>query len=93
MDELSGNPGELKQAQGSKLSGGLDRMVALREEVSRGGPWLGAARTWMQNNVRDGDRLNWSSRQEITLPFCALEELALAVAIAAITEERQKAAV
>lgn len=78
---------------GSELSAGLDRMVALREEVSRGGPWLGAARTWMQNNVRGGDTLCWTSLQEITLPFCALEELALAVAIAAITEERRKAAV
>lgn len=78
---------------GSECSAGLDRAVALWEEVSRGGPWLGAARAWMQNHVLEGDTLCWSSTKEITLPFCALEKLALAVAIAAIAEERRKAAI
>ena len=30
----------------------------VRSELAQGGEWLGAARNWMQHNIKDGDRLN-----------------------------------
>ena len=61
-----------------------------REEFSNGGPWLGAARTWMQSHIKNGDTMPWSSTEEITIPFFVLEDLAREVAIAAVREERRK---
>lgn len=59
-------------------------------ELSNGGEWLGAARSWMQSNVPRGDTLTWSSGEPVTLPFCKLEELALRVAVAAVDAERER---
>jgi len=62
----------------------------VRSELSQGGEWLGAARNWMQHNIKDGDRINWSSTQPVSVAFCDLEAFAKAVAIAAVTADRQK---
>ena len=64
----------------------------IRSELKRGGPWLGAARAWMQNNIKNGDRLCWSSTDTVSVRFCDLEELALEVATAAVAKERRNAA-
>lgn len=63
---------------------------AIEKEISGGGDWLGSARKWMQSNVKDGDRLAWSSSEIIHIPFYKLEELAKAAAVAAIAEDRKK---
>jgi len=78
---------------GSGLSGGLGRAMDLRKELERGGPWLGAARSWMQSNIRGGDTLCWSSQELVSIPFCMLEDFALRVAEAAIVEDRKRRAV
>lgn len=62
----------------------------VRSELSQGGEWLLTARQWLQHNVKDGDRLNWSSTQPVSVAFCDLEAFAKAVAIAAVTADRQK---
>ena len=64
-------------------------IIAVYEELKKGGKWLGAARTWMQSNVRGGDVLTWGSSEMVSIPFCKLEELALQVAVAAVEEERR----
>jgi hypothetical protein len=64
-------------------------VFAIHEELKKGGPWLGAARTWMQGNVKGGDTLTWSSNEMVSLPFCKLEELALHASAAAVQEERK----
>ena len=63
----------------------------VRSELAQGGEWLGAARNWMQHNIKDGDRLNWSSTQPVSIAFCDLEAFAKTVAIAAVVAERKKA--
>jgi hypothetical protein len=64
--------------------------IAIYQELKSGGAWLGAARSWMQSNVKNGDTLTWGSGETVQLPFCKLEELAMRVAIAAVEEERAK---
>ncbi len=63
--------------------------TAVKAEIERGGDWLKTARQWMQSNVRNGDSLEWSSCETIHLPFYQLQELAKAVAIAAVIEDRK----
>lgn len=63
---------------------------AIRRELEHGGAWLGASRTWMQSNVNQGSRLEWSSNETIHIPFNKLQELALAAAVAAVAEDRAK---
>jgi hypothetical protein len=58
-------------------------------KIKSGGKWLGAARTWMQSNIRNGDTLTWSSPEQVSIPFCELENFALEVACAAIEEDRK----
>ena len=64
----------------------------LELELQKGGDWLGAARAWMQSNIKDGDTLFWSSNQMVSLPFCQLEVFARRVALAAIISERNSIA-
>lgn len=65
---------------------GLRTEVAI--EVSKGGEYLGAARTWMQSNVPQGDTLTWGSSERVSIPFRSLEELAKVVATAVVLQER-----
>jgi len=62
-------------------------------ELSRkGGSWLGAARSWMQSNTHNGDRVTWGSG-EVLVPHLTvkqMEDFAAHVAAAAINEERKK---
>lgn len=62
-------------------------------ELSRkGGKWLGAARSWLQSNTRNGDHVTWGSREMIEpqLTIRELEDFAAHVAAAAINEMREK---
>lgn len=63
---------------------------SVMQELSRGGEWLGGARTWLQSNVRRGDALPWSSGEPVTIPFCKFEEFALTVAATAVAEDRRQ---
>lgn len=67
----------------------VERVVSVYDELKFGGKWLGAARSWLQSNVRKGDTLNWSSCEQVSIPFCDLEDFARCVAIAAVTEDRK----
>ncbi len=60
------------------------------EQIKGGGRWLGAARIWMQSNIKNGDTMEWSSTEIVSIPFCDLEKFALAVAVAAIAEDRER---
>jgi hypothetical protein len=68
----------------------MDDYIEVRNEIAKGGDWLRAARTWMQSNVPRGDMLCWGDQQPVTVPFAALEDLARAVAVAAVMAERRK---
>jgi hypothetical protein len=78
------------QLMSDVVQSAFNEILLLEEEVSRGGEWLGAARRWMQSNVKDGDRLCWSSGELVHIPFCKLEDFAKSVAKAAIQAERAK---
>ncbi|MCP5003304.1 MAG: hypothetical protein GY941_05030 [Planctomycetes bacterium] len=60
------------------------------EQIKGGGKWLGAARTWMQNYIKNGDTMEWSSIEIVSMPFCDLEDFARTVAVAAIAEDRER---
>lgn len=64
--------------------------LSVRQELARGGAWLGSAREWMQSNVKYGDTLTWGSDELIHIPFRKLEELAMEAAVAAVEEDRKK---
>jgi hypothetical protein len=68
----------------------MNDCIEVRNEIAKGGEWLSAARTWMQSNVPRGDTLCWGDRQPVLVPFAALEDLARAVAVAAVLAERRK---
>ena len=59
--------------------------------LHEGGEWLGAARTWLQWNTRNGDSVTWGSHDEIkpTLTVKMVEELAAHAAAAAINADRR----
>ena len=62
-------------------------------ELSRkGGAWLGAARSWLQSNTMNGDRVTWGSNDIIQphLTVKEIEDLAAHVAAAAINEMKGK---
>jgi len=58
------------------------------ELYKKGGKWLGAARTWLQWNTKNGDRVTWGSNDVIEphLTVKQIEDLAAHVAAAAINE-------
>lgn len=70
--------------------------VAVRVEadvVARsGGAWLGAARTWMQENKINGSDVRWGSNELLRpgVTVREIEQLAARVAAAAINEDRRK---
>lgn len=70
----------------------MDELLEIHDEICGGGKWLGAARRWMQGNIKNGDTLCWSSNEAVQVPFCNLEDFARHVAIAAIAEDRAKRA-
>jgi hypothetical protein len=63
-------------------------MRACYELLDKGGKWLGAARSWLQWNTGNGDRVTWGSNEAIHPPMTArhVEELASCVAEAAAEE-------
>lgn len=65
--------------------------IRILDELRLGGTWLGAARSWMQSNVREGDTLTWGSNKQVSIEFSKFEEFALCVAVAAVSNERDKA--
>lgn len=60
-------------------------------ELQKGGAWLGAARSWLQSNIKNGDTLTWGSGEPVTVQFWKLEEFAMRVAVVAVADERQRA--
>ena len=48
----------------------------IENEIKKGGSWLRTARTWIQHNIRNGDSINWSSSQQVSVAFCDLEDFA-----------------
>jgi hypothetical protein len=71
-------------------------MVDKFELKKSGGEWLAAARSWMQWNCRNGDRVIWGSDEELHgkrrahLTVVDVEDLAAEVAAAAINEHMKK---
>lgn len=58
-------------------------------ELSRqGGSWLGTARTWLQSNVMNGDRVTWGSGEILHMTVAQFEEAAAHIAAAAINDDR-----
>lgn len=53
------------------------------ELLRRGGEWLGAARSWLQWNKRNGSDVTWGSLDEIKPPMTAADVDALAAEVAA----------
>lgn len=83
--------------QVAELISGLQHQVGpstawmnVYEDISKGGEWLGAARSWMQSNVQNGDRLTWDSGTPVHIPFFKLEDLARKAAFAAVLHERTR---
>lgn len=66
-----------------------DLLLEIFDEINSGGEWLGAARTWMQSNIKNGDTLCWSSAEYVKIPFCDLEQFAKHVAANAIYYDRK----
>lgn len=64
--------------------------IEIYDQLKSGGDWLGSSRRWLQNNVKDGDRLCWSDSVPVSIPFCKFEDFARTVAIAAVAEDREK---
>ncbi len=50
--------------------------------LREGGPWLGAARSYLKQHVRGGETCIWSSEERLSLSVRQIEELA-AAAVAA----------
>ena len=59
-------------------------IIDIENELKLGGEWLGTSRRWLQNNVKNGDTLQWSSDKEVSIPFYKLEDFAKKVAVAAL---------
>jgi hypothetical protein len=55
------------------------------ELLKSGGEWLGAARTWLQWNTRNGSSVTWGSRDWIDKAFTVVEIEDLAADVAAAT--------
>lgn len=64
----------------------------IKEELQMGGDWLGAAHEWMQWNLKNGSTVQWGSHEEVRLTVHDLEQFALTVAVAAVGQERIRAA-
>jgi hypothetical protein len=62
------------------------------ELSKKGGKWLGAARSWLQSNTHNGDRVTWGSSETLVphLTVKDVEDLAAHVAAAAINEVMKK---
>jgi hypothetical protein len=60
----------------------------MSEYTKNGGPWLGAARSWVQWNCYNGERVTWGSNDVLEPPITIrqVEELAARVVDAAIPE-------
>ena len=56
------------------------------------GQYLAAARSWLQSNLPNGDRVTWGSGDLLTMSERQFEDAAAHIAAAAINEDRQKRA-
>lgn len=72
------------------MNDAFEQLLMITNQLKSGGEWLGRARAWLQSNVRGGDTLTWGSGQPVQIPFCKMEEYALAVAVAAVAEDRRQ---
>jgi hypothetical protein len=60
------------------------------ELLKKGGSWLGEARSYLQWNVPNGDRVIWGSQEPVHITVKQIEELAAHVAEDAITQDRKE---
>lgn len=74
-----------------RLENKMERILPC-ELYKKGGKWLGAARSWLQSNTHNGDRVTWGSLDilEPHLTVRQMEDFAAHVAAAAINEDRKK---
>lgn len=63
--------------------------VTAYELERRGGDWLRAARSWMQSNLPNGERVRWNSGEIVTMSVAQFEQAASCIAAAAINEVRK----
>lgn len=68
------------------MSNESDTKVWPHEVARWGGQWLGAARTWLQSNLPNGDLLTWGSGNVLTMTVAQFEDAAAHIAAAAINE-------
>lgn len=68
----------------------FEQLLTITNQLKSGGEWLGRARAWLQSNVRGGDTLSWESGQPVQIPFYKMQDYALAVAAAAVMEDRRQ---
>ena len=85
---LTENPNTARIARGGSMEIDASRIGV--ELYKNGGEWLGAARSWAQWHIRDGDRLCWDSPEFVNIRFCDLWDMALHVDAAAISEDRMR---
>jgi hypothetical protein len=82
---------KLAQLAASAVTAPVRRTVRMTasELLRQGGEWLGAARSWMQRQARNGERVTWGSDDvlETSLSVRDVEELAADVAAAAMREQ------
>jgi hypothetical protein len=52
--------------------------------LKEGGPWLGAARAWLQGNKHNGERVTWGSGEVVSPPMTVrdCEEMAASAVLA-----------
>jgi hypothetical protein len=71
------------------MSERIAMVLKVRQQLQSGGAWLGAARSHLQRTPR-GDHLIWGSAMPVSITVAEIEELALAVATAAIVEDAKR---
>lgn len=85
---------ETAEAKVSELIAPLAPLLGA-DLLREGGPWLGAARSWLQWNKRNGSDVTWGSGDVLQPPFTVreVESLAADVAAAAMVGHRTTAEV
>jgi len=85
----NGEPKEATEAINAMLEGdriSKDRPLSLQEFRKSGGPWLGAARSWIQWHCINGSDVTWGSNEELRmskqLTVQVVEEIAAEAAYA-----------
>lgn len=73
----------------SPLSKDVESLAAIEKQLILGGAWLAAARVYVQHHCINGSDVKWGSDTPMSLTMRQVEEMALAVAAAAIKADRR----